>query len=278
MPPVPKVALAAPGVVQPWPTSDACWSPAIPQIGGEPASTDAAPTAPDESTMAGSIDNGMRSRSSTASSQWRMSGWTRPVTPALVASVTCRPAPPAPPPDSVQATQVSMVPKHSWSARARSGSTSSRMAASLVADMFGASRMPSACRVRQVPTVRRSCQPMAGATGSPVRRSHTTVVQRWLAMPTPATGPPSARAAAARSSTASAMRRGSISTRPGAGVSGRTGRWWTWSTVASGRTTAARTPEVPTSTTRRLPPAADRPRLTATGPRRRWWRDRACPD
>ena len=101
------------------------------------------------------------------------------------------------PPASVQATQVSTVPKQSSLGRPRrSGSTSSRMAASLVADALGASRKPSACRVRQVPTVRRSCQPMAGATGRPVARSHTTVVARWLAMPTPPTGPPSARAAA----------------------------------------------------------------------------------
>ena len=37
----------------------------------------------------------------------------------------------------------------------------------LVADALGARRMPSAWRTRQVPTVRRSCQPMPGATGRP---------------------------------------------------------------------------------------------------------------
>ena len=34
--------------------------------------------------------------------------------------------------------------------------------------------------------VRRHCHTMAGATGWPVSRSHTTVVSRWLVMPTAA--------------------------------------------------------------------------------------------
>ena len=37
MPPVPKVILAWPGREQPCPMSDACWSPAIPAIGGAPS-------------------------------------------------------------------------------------------------------------------------------------------------------------------------------------------------------------------------------------------------
>ena len=41
-----------------------------------------------------------------------------------------------------------------------------------------------------MPTVRRSCQPMPGATGFPLARSHTMLDARWLAIPTPATGPP----------------------------------------------------------------------------------------
>ena len=50
------------------------------------------------------------------------------------------------------------------------------------------------CRsTRQIPTVRRSCQPMPGPTGSPVARSHTMVEARWLAMPTPSTGPPAVK-------------------------------------------------------------------------------------
>ena len=69
MPPVPNVALASPGRVQPWPTSDACWSPAMPQMGGAPASAARLAHHPDESTMVGSTLAGMRSASSMVSSQ-----------------------------------------------------------------------------------------------------------------------------------------------------------------------------------------------------------------
>ena len=65
----------------------------------------------------------------------------------------------------------------------------------------------------------------------------------------------------------SAMAAASNSTSPGNGVSGSTGTWWTCSTVPSGRTTAPRTPEVPTSTTRML---------TARAPRRTDRPARAC--
>ena len=61
----------------------------------------------------------------------------------------------------------------------------------------------------------------AGATGLPVARSHTMLDARWLAIPTPATGPPSASAARAPSRMASAMRAASNSTRPGAGRVGQ---------------------------------------------------------
>ena len=54
----------------------------------------------------------------------------------------------------------------------------------MVADSLGATRMPWAWSSRQVPTVRRSCQPSPGPTGTPVARSHTMVEARWLAMPT----------------------------------------------------------------------------------------------
>ena len=265
MPPVPNVAFASPGRVQPCPTSEACWSPAIPQMGGDPGRAVACPTVPEESTINGSMGDGIRSVWSNGSSHPTAAS-TRAVTAALVASVTWRTSlPAAAPPDRVQATQLSTVPKQSspCSARARSGSTSSRMAITLVADALGASRIPSACRTRQVPTVRRSCQPMPGATGFPVARSHTMLDARWLAIPTPATGPPSASAAWATSKMAPAMRAASNSTRPGAGESGRRGTRYSCSTVASGRTTAARTPEVPTSTTRMLPPLALMPRVPA---------------
>ena len=68
----------------------------------------------------------------------------------------------------------------------------------------GANRSPSPCQTRQSPTVRRSCQPRPGPTGSPVARSQATVEARWLVTPTAATGPPSASAARATSRAASA--------------------------------------------------------------------------
>ena len=245
----------------------------MPQMGGAPGSADAAPTAPDESTTVGIIGGGILQRCSNGSSQSMVAGSTSAVTAALVASVTCSGSEPDAPPESVQATQLSTVPKHSspCSARDRSGSTSSRMAMTLVADALGARRIPSACRTRQVPTVRRSCQPMPGATGVPVARSHTMLEARWLAMPTPATGPPSASARARHREDGvghPARRR----TPPGRAPASRaaSGTWCSCSTVASGRTMAARTPDVPTSTTRMLPPEPLMPRARvrrATGGR-----------
>ena len=168
-PPVPKVALASPGRVQPWPTREACWSPAMPQMGGAPGSAAATPSAPDESTIVGIIGNGIRSFSSSGSSHPIVAVDERRHGGVGGVGHVERVAPGAAPPESVQATQLSTVPKQSSprSARDRSGSTSSRMAITLVADALGASRIPSAWRTRQVPTVRRSCQPMPGATGRP---------------------------------------------------------------------------------------------------------------
>src|SRR5438067_239957 len=270
MPPVPKVILAWPGCTQPWPMSDACWSPAIPAIGGEPANATASPTTPEESTTAGSTDSGTRRASSTGSDQPDASDRSMPVTAALEASVTC-----SEPLDSVHATQVSTVPKQR--SRVRSGSAMSRRNASLVADTLGATRTPWACRPRHMPTVRRSCQPTPGPTGSPVARSHTIVDDRWLAIPTASTGPPSANAACATSSAARAIAAASNSTNPGAGVVGSTSWYCTWSTEASGRTTAARTPLVPTSMT--STPAELTMKTEALGrnpsPERPWARSRS---
>ena len=95
-----------------------------------------------------------------------------------------------------------MVPTASSpaSARARASSTSSRIQAILVAEKYGSSSKPvlpcSQASVSGLPlalassaqrgAVRRSCQTMALWIGSPVARSHTTVVSRWLVMPQPA--------------------------------------------------------------------------------------------
>ena len=277
MPPVPKVALASPGACSPARPGKPADRRRCHRWAVRPQGRGRRPRLPKNRRCGEGRAAGMRRRSRSGRSQSMDEGSMSAVTAAFVASVTWRASRPAPaPPERVQATQLSTVPKQSSpaSARARSGSTSSRMAISLVADAFGASRMPSACRTRHVPTVRRSCQPMPGATGLPVARSHTMVDALWLAMPTASTGPPSWSAVAATSRTASAITEASNSTRPGAGESGSTGAWCTCVTDASGRTTAARTPEVPTSTTRTLPPLP----LTTRGTARTGRAGRVCPD
>ena len=144
---------------------EACWSPAMPAIGGAPDSVWPSPTVP------GRVDDGRAGpprgsagRPGARSLHPDPSPWISPVTPALEASVTC-----SSPSDRIHATQVSMVPKASSprSDRDRSGSATSRMAASLVADALGAIRMPWPWSSRQVPTVRRSCQPSPGADRLP---------------------------------------------------------------------------------------------------------------
>jgi hypothetical protein len=86
--------------------SDACWSPAMPAIGGEPGSARASPTMPVESTTDGSMAGGIRSASSTSLAQSLPSPVRKPVTAALDASVTWRR-----PSDNTHATHVSTVPK-----------------------------------------------------------------------------------------------------------------------------------------------------------------------
>ena len=90
---------------------------------------------PEESTMRGSTDHGMRRASSTASSHPEPSSSIIPVTPALERSVTW-----SVPAESVQATHVSTVPKHR--SRVRSGSAASSRTASLVADAAGRQPQP----------------------------------------------------------------------------------------------------------------------------------------
>ena len=82
-------------------------------------------------------------------------------------------------------------------------------------------RISSAGSSRQRSAVRRSCQTIAGYTGSPLRRSQTTVVSRWFVIPiaarSPAASPASASAAAAAGSTLAHSSHGSCSTQPGPG-------------------------------------------------------------
>ena len=204
----------------------------------------ASPTTPDESTSAGSTSAGRPRTSSTRSLQALPSTSSKPVTAAFVWSVTCRA-----PSDRVHASHVSTVPKHR--SRSRAPSTWSSNQASLVADWFGASARSCSTRATMhSPTVRRSCQPSAGAIGSPVARSHTIVLARWLVMPTTSIGPADAVASAAASSTVRASSAASNSTRPGNGVDGGNGRRAMATICSPSSTIAARTLVVPTSRTR----------------------------
>ena len=113
---------------------------------------------------------------------------------ALLTSVTC-----SRPPVSFQMSHVSMVPNASRprvrAARApgdvveypadlaRGEVRVDEQARSSPAPSTPA---PSAFSRSQNSAVRRSCQTIALCMGSPVSRSHTTVVSRWLVMPTAA--------------------------------------------------------------------------------------------
>ena len=69
--------------------------------------------------------------------------------------------------------------------------------------------------------VRRSCQTMALASGTPVARSHSSVVSRWLVMPTAAMSRPAMRAFAITACSTpdcdAQISIGSCSTQPGLG-------------------------------------------------------------
>ena len=140
MPPVPNVILASPGRTQPWPTRDACWSPASAAIGGEPSSAVAVPSTPVVSTTRGSAARLMRSASSRLSSQSDPSGRSRPVTAALDRSVTCSVA------AATAATRPTCRPcRRTGRGGVRGRPASSRWAA-FVADSLGANRRPSPCQ------------------------------------------------------------------------------------------------------------------------------------
>ena len=93
----------------------------------------------------------------------------------------------------------------------------------------------------QKSAVRRSCQTIARASGSPLSRSHATTVSRWLVMPMArtrdASSPMAVRAAASVSRQISAA---SCSTQPGLGKRVVSGCWATRVNVPSASTSTAR--------------------------------------
>ncbi len=166
---------------------------------------------------------------------------------ALLASVMCRA-----PSLSCQASQVSTVP--SLAVRPFAGSALVEQPGELGGRLgWGRSGCPR-------PAAPGRCRPCAGpasparARGAcPVRASHAMAEARWAVMPTASTGPRLGQGCGgATSRAAAAIAAGSNSTRPGIGTWGAADGGGRGSTVASGRTMAARTLLVPTSITRML--------------------------
>ncbi len=125
------------------------------------------------------------------------------------------------------------------SARARAPGTVSSIHAIFGPEKYVESGRPTASRSRSgpaspassrtSPAVRVSCQTIALAIGSPVSRSQTTVVSRWLVMPIAATSPGSTPALARAPPITSRVRcqisPGSCSTQPARGWIWRCSRW-----------------------------------------------------
>ena len=105
MPPVPNVIFVLPGVMQPWPTSEPCWSPIKLAIGGAPGNAVAEPTTPEERTIVGIISMSIPKISRMRGDHDCSCSVHKPVTAALVSSVTK-----SSPLESTKATHVSTVP------------------------------------------------------------------------------------------------------------------------------------------------------------------------
>src|SRR5258706_591484 len=179
---------------QAWPKRAGCWSPATPaMMSGSPRiDFGSMPKACADGWMSGRIACGTRSRRSSSASHSPVLMSNSIVREAFDGSVTCVRLP-----VSCQMSQVSTVPKASSprSARARAPGTWSRIQAILVPLKYGSTTSPVFERISASATlcissvhnaeVRRSCQTNALWIGSPVCRSQTMVVSRWLVMPTP---------------------------------------------------------------------------------------------
>src|SRR5215207_4457348 len=193
------------------------------------------------------MDRGTPIRSSAGPCQSSVSRSISSVRLALVTSVTCRP--PSLPPVRFHRTQVSVVPNASspFSARSRAPSTLSSSQVILGPEKYVDRGRPVTSRSRSTPSspassrtsapVRVSCQTIALWIGSPVSRSHTTVVSRWLVMPMASTSPASASESAIAPPITWRVRRqissASCSTHPARGLICSCSRWSMWATEPS---------------------------------------------
>ena len=249
MPPVPNVILAGPGRTQPWPMSDACWSPAMPAIGGAPGERGGL------ADGAGRVDDRRASRRAGCAAR-RGPRWSQPVAVAVEQSGdrgvggvgdverALGQVPDDPGVDRADAEVAVAV-----------GVGVSSRWPTLVADWLGARRSALAL---QHEAVADGAQVLpAEARGRRARRwpgpTRSSRPAGWRCR-RPSTGPASASTRRATSRAAAAMAVASNSTRPGAGrsraaprVGARRRR------CASGRTTdGPDAADVPTSMTRML--------------------------
>ena len=170
----------APGVEQPWPISEACWSPQRPAIGGASRSASATPQTPVESTRVGiEVLGRCEARRARVRPTWKRRLSAGPSLRHLLYRSHAHRAR-----EIVQAMNDSTVPKARDRVRVadRSDRGGRRRLGARTDSVT--ERIPQACSARQVPVVRRSCHPIAGPIGVPVARSHTTVEARCAVMPT----------------------------------------------------------------------------------------------
>ncbi len=221
----------------------------------------ATPATPLDGTMRGSIARGTPNNESIAGSQSPVARFMSIVLDAFEGSVAC-----TAPLVSRQMSQVSTLPnsRSPPSASARAPGTSSRIQRILLAEKYASTTRPvveaislaagDAASCWQKGAVRRHCQTIAGATGSPVRRSHTIVVSRWLVMPIAATSAAWTREEASTARAASIwavqIRRASCSTHPACGYPQSMGRDSIAMRRPSASYTAARADVVPSSSER----------------------------
>lgn len=195
-----------PGCQPAWANKAAWESPSTP-VTGVLAGSGSRPrqlvNGPVEPTTVGSAWTGTPNRSSSHGSQVRVpmsSSWVRA---ALPASMRCSPP-------SCHSSQESTVPRHSSPRvlRDRAGSWSSSSAAAFEAENMASNGSPVTERMRSVRSADRrlahsaaprvSCQPRTGPSGSPVRRSHSSIDSRCVLNPTAATCAGSTPASAVR--------------------------------------------------------------------------------
>ena len=228
MPPVPKVALARPGRVQPWPTSEACWSPGDPADGRRARQRGRRPDGArgvDDRRQHGAGDpqpleqrlvpvegGGVDQRGHGGV------GGVGDVQRVGAGGGASRERPGHPGVDRAEAQLAGLGavrargrPRRGWPSPwwpRRWGRAGCRR--------LGA---PGRCPRSAGPATR-----CPGRAALPLARSQTMLEARWLAMPTPATGPPSASAAVApRAARPRPSASASNSTSPGAGESGSSG-------------------------------------------------------